>query len=174
MSGWAQVFTKGFKGHPLHPPLTDASIGAYTVATAAAVGGWAGLAPSLLSPTAFVAVVLGLVFTVPTVVTGLIDFLDFPSEVAAKRTAWVHLAVMATATVLFLVSAFLLYPDRHEEVVPDAAALVILIGFVVLTVGGWVGGSLAYVHGVRVLGQPDTPTSHAVRPIPPGDNSDGS
>lgn len=169
---WAKVFMKGFEGHPLHPPLTDASIGAYTVATVAAVAGWAGLAPSLLTPTAFVAVVLGLIFTVPTVVTGLIDFFGIPRDVAAKRTAWVHLMVMATATVFFLVSAFMLYPDRHEEAVPAAAALVIVIGFVVLTVGGWLGGSLAYVHGVRVLDQPDTPTSRAVRPIPPGEGSD--
>lgn len=166
---WAQVFTKGFEGHPLHPPLTDASIGAYTVA---AVAGWAGLAPSLLTPTAFVAVVLGLIFTLPTVLTGLIDFMGIPRDVAAKRTAWVHLAVMATATVFFLVSAFLLYPDRHAGAVPAAAALVIVIGFVVLIVGGWVGGSLAYVHGVRVLDQPDTPTSRAVRPIPSGEDSD--
>src|SRR5829696_2997550 len=28
---------KGFPGHPLHPPLTDATIGIYTVATAFAV-----------------------------------------------------------------------------------------------------------------------------------------
>lgn len=172
--GWAQVLVKGFRGHPLHPPLTDAAIGAYTVATVAAVAGWADVSPSLLAPTAFVAVLLGLIFTVPTVLTGLIDLLGIPPEVAARRTAWIHLAIMAAATVFFVVSAFLLYPDRHDEVVSDAAALVILIGFGILTLGGWLGGTLAYVHGVRVLDQPDTPTSRAVRPTPPGGDSDAN
>ena len=35
---------KGFPGHPLHPPLTDATIGAYTVAAALGVQSALGVA----------------------------------------------------------------------------------------------------------------------------------
>lgn len=32
----------GLPGHPLHPPLTDVTIGAYTFATVSAIAGKAG------------------------------------------------------------------------------------------------------------------------------------
>ena len=35
---------RGFPGHPLHPPLTDATIGTYTFATIAAVLSKVGIA----------------------------------------------------------------------------------------------------------------------------------
>lgn len=39
-----------------------------------------------------------------------------------------------------------------------------LIGFVVLTVGGWFGGSIVFVHGMRVLNLVEEPTQRAVTP----------
>ena len=34
---------RGFPGHPLHPPLTDATIGAYTAAMALAIADVSGI-----------------------------------------------------------------------------------------------------------------------------------
>lgn len=42
MSRWL-VLVKGFSGHPLHPPLTDVSIGAYTAGVLMLVLGALGL-----------------------------------------------------------------------------------------------------------------------------------
>ncbi len=34
---------RGFPGHPLHPPLTDAALGAYTIGVVMLVGGALGI-----------------------------------------------------------------------------------------------------------------------------------
>jgi hypothetical protein len=41
-----------------------------------------------------------------------------------------------------------------------------LIGFVLLTTGGWLGGAIVYVHGMRVLGLPREDAAKAVAPVP--------
>ena len=79
---------RGLPGHPLHPPLTDATIGTYTVATALAI---------------------------------------------ADVTA----------------GPFVLN----------------LIGFGLLTLGGWLGGAVVYVHGMRVLSLVEEPPGRAVAPV---------
>jgi hypothetical protein len=41
-----------------------------------------------------------------------------------------------------------------------------LIGFGLLTLGGWFGGAIVFVHGMRVLSLVDEPASRAAAPIP--------
>ncbi len=41
-----------------------------------------------------------------------------------------------------------------------------LVGFAALTAGGWLGGAITYVHGMRVLSLVDEPTVRAVSPVP--------
>jgi hypothetical protein len=41
---------------------------------------------------------------------------------------------------------------------------VTILGFVALTVGGWLGGTVVYVHGMRVLSLVDEPAGRAVAP----------
>lgn len=41
-----------------------------------------------------------------------------------------------------------------------------LIGFGLLTVGGFLGGTVVFVHGMRVLNLVEEPTSRAVTPAP--------
>ena len=71
----ASYLVRGVPGHPLHPPLTDASIGAYTFATVAAVLSKLGVADHAFAQGWWLALVIGLVVTVPTALTGLLDWL---------------------------------------------------------------------------------------------------
>ncbi len=41
-----------------------------------------------------------------------------------------------------------------------------LIGFALLTLGGWLGGAIVFVHGMRVLNLKSEPAGRAVSPIP--------
>ena len=43
-----------------------------------------------------------------------------------------------------------------------------IIGFLVLTLGGWLGCSIVFVHGMRVLSLVDEPAERAAAPIPKG------
>jgi hypothetical protein len=41
-----------------------------------------------------------------------------------------------------------------------------LIGFGLLTLGGWLGGTVVYVHGMRVLNLVAEPAARASAPVP--------
>ncbi|MBA3727900.1 MAG: hypothetical protein H0W94_01600 [Actinobacteria bacterium] len=42
--------------------------------------------------------------------------------------------------------------------------LVAVLGWVALLFGGWVGGSIVFVYGMRVIMEPSTPTREALKP----------
>jgi len=50
--------------------------------------------------------------------------------------------------------------------VSGGSYILTLIGFGFLTLGGWIGGSIVYVHGMRVLNLPKEPTERAIAPAP--------
>jgi hypothetical protein len=66
---------KGFPGHPLHPPLTDATIGAYTAATVLGILAYAGVSEENLTKAWWLALLVGLGSTALTASTGLADWL---------------------------------------------------------------------------------------------------
>jgi hypothetical protein len=41
-----------------------------------------------------------------------------------------------------------------------------LIGFGSMTLGGWLGGAIVYVHGMRVLNLLKEPAQRAASPVP--------
>jgi uncharacterized membrane protein len=155
---------KGFPGHPLHPPLTDATVGIYTVATAFAVLSKLGVSEENLATAWWLALVAGLIVTVPTALTGLLDWLDIRRGTPLWRTATLHLSSMVTATVFFLITALVGHGDYVDRTVGGGALILTLIGFGFLTLGGWLGGAVVFTHGMRVLNLVEEPTRRAVTP----------
>jgi len=156
---------RGLPGHPLHPPLTDATIGIYTFATAAAVLSKLGVAEHSLAQAWWLALVIGLVTTVLTALTGLADWLQITWGSELWKTATLHLTAMLTATVFFLLAAVFghgCYTERHVTAGPF---LLTLAGFACLSAGGWLGGAITYVHGMRVLSLPDEKAVKAIAPV---------
>jgi uncharacterized membrane protein len=45
-------------------------------------------------------------------------------------------------------------------------AALTFIGFGVMALGGWLGGAIVYVHGMRVLNLQQEPAERAVAPVP--------
>lgn len=155
---------KGFPGHPLHPPLTDATIGIYTAATVFAVLSVLGVSEDNTATAWWLALVVGLVVTGPTALTGLLDWLDISRGTPLWRTATLHLSSMVTATVFFLLAAILGHGDYVDSEVGGMALVLTLIGFGFLTLGGWLGGAVVFTHGMRVLNLVEEPTRRAVTP----------
>jgi uncharacterized membrane protein len=154
---------RGLPGHPIHPPLTDATIGVYTFAAVAGVLGV--LFDHRNFATAWwLALVVGLVLTVPTALTGLADWLTLTRGTPLWRTATLHMATNVVATVFFLLGAILGHDPYHADEVTAVPLALTLVGFGLLTLGGWIGGAITYVHGMRVLGLPDEPTGSAIAP----------
>jgi uncharacterized membrane protein len=155
---------RGFPGHPLHPPLTDATIGIYTAATAFGVLSALGVSEENFATAWWLALVLGLIVTGPTALTGFADWLSISWGTPLWRTATLHLSSMLTATVFFLIAALVGHGDYVDKAVGAGALIPTLIGFGFLTLGGWLGGAVVFTHGMRVLNLVEEPTARAVTP----------
>ncbi len=155
---------KGLPGHPLHPPLTDATIGTYTVATLLALADVTGAIEQNAAKGWWLALVVGLCITVLTALTGLIDWLGIEWGTPLWRTATLHMAAMVTATVFFGLAAIFGHTGYTHGNVTAGAFVLTVVGFGFSTLGGWLGGAIVFVYGMRVLSLPDEPASRAVSP----------
>src|SRR5256714_7197823 len=132
---------KGWPGKPSHPPLTDASIGAYTVGVAMLVLGALGVEEEQMAHGSLLAIGGGLALALPTALAGLLDWLDIPKGTPARTTATVHLFTMMTATLVFAV-AFIRPIDGHDHGAIKTARLVFwLAAEGLLIAGGYIGGA---------------------------------
>lgn len=95
---------KGAPGKPLHPPLTDASIGAYTAGVAMLVFGALGVEEEQMAHGSLLAISFALLAAPPTAITGLLDWLDLPKGTPMRRVATIHMLGMITTTVLFVLT----------------------------------------------------------------------
>jgi uncharacterized membrane protein len=155
---------KGLPGHPLHPPMTDGAIGAYTAATVLAAVGAAGVAEAELAKGWWLTLIIGLGFGALAAVTGIVDWLSISRGTPLWRTATTHLVVMVLANALFGLAAIVGYAGYGDREIGTAALVLVLCGFGGLTVGGWIGGSIVFVHGMRVLGLQEEPAASAILP----------
>lgn len=157
---------RGVPGHPLHPPLTDATIGAYTFATVAAVLSKLGISDHNFATAWWLALVVAIVFSTATVAAGVADWLVISPGTELKRTANYHAMANATASVFFILAAIVGHGGYVDDAVTTGAFILTLLGFAFLTLGGTMGGSITYVHGMRVLNLVDEKSEKAMAPIP--------
>lgn len=160
---------RGLPGHPLHPPLTDATIGLYTGATVLGVLSAVGVSEGNTATAWWLTLLIGLLVTVPTALTGLAEWLAIEWGTPLWRTATLHLFSMVTATVFFLLAAIVGHGDYLDRAVTSGSLALTLIGFGMLTLGGWLGGTVVFVHGMRVLNLVREPAHRAVVPAPTGE-----
>jgi uncharacterized membrane protein len=156
----------GLPGHPIHPPLTDATIGAYTAATVMALASVAGIAENSAAYGWWLALVIGLIVTALTALTGFADWLTLTWGSPVWWTATWHMGSMLTATVFFLIAALVGHSGYSHGAVETGPFILTLAGFAFLTVGGWLGGAVVFVHGMRVLSLVDEPPERAAAPAP--------
>jgi uncharacterized membrane protein len=157
---------RGPNGHPLHPPFTDATIGAYAVASVLGIVAVAGGSTGRTTTGWWLALLVALCLTVPTAVTGLVDWLQITWWTPLWRVATSHMAAMLVASGLFLAALLVGHGDYTAGSLGGGPLALTLAGFVTLTLGGWLGGTIVFVYGMRVLGI-ETPALEAVKPIEP-------
>jgi uncharacterized membrane protein len=163
----ASYLVRGFPGHPIHPPMTDGAIGAYTAAVVLACLGAVGIAEEALAQGWWIALLVGLGFGGLAALTGLIDWITISWGTPLWRTATFHMLVMLIATLLCVLAAVIGYSGYEDREVSGGALALALVGFAFLTVGGWLGGSIVFVHGMRVLNLVEEPAERAVLPGQP-------
>jgi uncharacterized membrane protein len=106
-----------------------------------------------------------MIVSVVTVLTGLLDWLTISWGTPLWRTATMHALVMATATVFFVLAIVFGHSHYTRGLVGTGPYILTVIGFAILTVGGWLGGAITYVYGMRVLSLVDEPALKASAPV---------
>jgi len=142
---------RGSSGHPSHPPLTDVAIGSYTFAIAALIANKFGFEEAITAGAGFYALLLGLAATAGAVITGFADYLQMSDGTPLKKTATYHWTVMACATVFFVATAWFLHGGYDHGDVSTTALVLGLVGYGLMSVGGWLGGAVVFKHGMRVV-----------------------
>ena len=146
-----RYLVRGFPGHPLHPPLTDVTIGAYAFASIAAVLAKAGVAERGAASAWWLALVVALCSTALTATTGFADWLELEWGSDVWRTATLHMTAMLAASGVFLAAALVGHHAYVQHDVSTVGLVLTLAGFALLTLGGWLGGAVVYVQGMRVV-----------------------
>jgi uncharacterized membrane protein len=157
---------RGLPGHPIHPPLTDATIGVYTFATVAALADVTGISNNAATHGWWLALLFGLIVTVATALTGFADWLTLEWGSELWKTATLHMTAMVSATVFFGLAAIFGHDDFKRGDVTAGPFVLTLVGFGLLTLGGWLGGTIVFVHGMRVLSLVKEPAERAASPLP--------
>jgi uncharacterized membrane protein len=156
---------RGLPGHPIHPPLTDATIGAYTFATAAATVQVLGITSHAGAYGWWIAMVFAAIVSTAAVATGFMDWLTITWGSPLWRTVTTHALVMATATVFFVIAILVGHKHYSQGLVGTGPYILTVLGFLTLLVGGWLGGAVVFVHGMRVLNLVDEPSLKASAPV---------
>ncbi|MFC3686805.1 DUF2231 domain-containing protein [Aquipuribacter hungaricus] len=137
-------------GHPFHAQVVTLPIGAFTASLLFDLGarlGWVDTSSAAFASAWLLAI--GLAGAVLAMALGVMDLTTIPDRTKANRTAVTHGTINSVASVILALSAFLRFSQGTDEV-PTAAFVLSVVGLLVLGVGGWLGGKLAYTYGVRV------------------------
>jgi nitrite reductase/ring-hydroxylating ferredoxin subunit/uncharacterized membrane protein len=125
-------------GHPLHPPLTDVVIGAWTSALLLDLAG--GSRSREASDRLILA---GVLAAVPTAAAGLSDWAELHG--GTRRLGSVHAIGNTTAIALHAASWFARHRGRRRRGIALSA-----LGYGIATFSAWLGGHLSFAAGVGV------------------------
>jgi len=134
-------------GHRVHPMLVGFPIGMLggsvvfdIVHLVTGEGRWADISFWIMGA----GVIAGLI----AAPFGTIDWLGIPFTTRAKRVGLLHGVAAFLSVGLFAVSWFFRYESPQT---PDATAIVLsLVGLILLSIAGWLGGELVFRLGIGV------------------------
>ena len=137
-------------GHPIHPMLVHFPIVLWTIAAgayganAAGVTEWAAVVAKFANGA-------GLTMALLAMLAGLFELRSIDSRSEAMRVATWHMMVMAVVWVCFLAAMMLSISTALDRATAQvAAAACAAAGFLLMGVGGWLGGRLVYEFGIAV------------------------
>ena len=138
-------------GHPFHPILVTVPIGAWVASFVFDLASRLSGEPIVFAKGAVWLIGLGLVGAAAAAMLGFLDLFAIPTGTRAFRTGLLHLSLNLVVMAVY-VGGWLLRRGRLEQADGVATGLIVLsaLALGILTVSGWLGGQLAYRHGVRV------------------------
>src|SRR4051812_17760386 len=136
-------------GHPLHPALVHLPTGLWPAALLFDVLSRAGIGGLATPRASFACIAAGLLAAFVAIPTGLADWSDIKPGRPARRLGVYHMGLNLIVTALFVVNLLLRW---HHFAVPTSVVqlTLTLVGVLILFVSGYLGGRLAFEHGIGV------------------------
>lgn len=136
---------------PLHTGVVHFPLACFAIGTLLDCASWVLQRPELhLVDSAFWAVVAGVISALVAAVLGFVDYTSIRDDHPGKKWATAHMALNLVSVALYTVSIGARYQQLDDSRTPLLAFALSLIGFLILTASGWIGGHLVYNDGVGV------------------------
>ena len=152
-------------GHPVHPMLLPFPLALWVFSFIADVIYLLGVGDQYIwLVVAKYSLAGGIIGGVLAAVPGIIDWLAIKSREVKRIANW-HARLNIIALLIFAVSFYLRIKYGRQMVGGSLTIPTILsgIGVLLISVSGWLGGSLAYEHGVGVKPQHDSREAEAAK-----------
>lgn len=142
-------------GHPIHPMIIPFPIALWVFSLVAdVVYLWRGN-PVWKDWIAFYALLAGTIMAAVAAVPGLIDWLSLKEPKIVKIANW-HARLNVIALLVFA-GSFYLRTTSGAQLTGDSHTIPLLLsvlGVVLISISGWLGGELVFKHGVAVETEP--------------------
>jgi uncharacterized membrane protein len=152
MASKASIF-----GHPIHPMIIPFPFALWMFSLAAdVVYLWRGNDHWGLA--AFYTLAAGLLGGVVAAIPGIIDWLAIKDREVVRIANW-HARLNVIAIIVFAIDFYLRWRSlgRIPKEGVSLPLLLSVLGVILISISGWLGGDLSYKHGVGVAPQHDTP-----------------
>ena len=144
-------------GHPIHPMLIPFPLALWFFSLIAdLIYLWRGN-PVWRDWIAFYALLGGIIGAVAAAIFGIIDWLSIKDRTVKKVADW-HARLNVIALLIFAASFYLRTTGGSEWVGGSYTVplLLSIVGVILITISGYLGGELVFKHGVAVNPQNDT------------------
>ena len=146
-----------FLGHPNHALLIHFPSGLFPIAVLFDVMSFF-MDGAALAKASFYCIAVGLLFVVPSMLTGFLDYFGMPKGSEQKKMATNHWIINSAASAIILVSFLLRLTDLDAPRVEYLWAAVLFVGVNLIIVGNYFGADLIFRMGMRVhRGGPPAP-----------------
>ncbi len=134
-----------FARHPVHPMLVVFPIGLWVFSFVCDLIYYFGSGNTLWNDVGYRAMAGGIIGALIAAVPGFIDFLSLSNR--PRTIAAAHMTINLCLVVLFAIN---LYVRMRGTPVDSYPIVLSFIGVIGLSVSGWLGGQLVYVHSIAV------------------------
>lgn len=142
-------------GHPIHPMIIPFPIALWVFSLVAdLVYMWRGN-PVWKDWVAFYSLLGGTIMAAVAAVPGFIDWLSLKDPKVVKIANW-HARLNVIALLVFA-GSFYLRTTSGTQMIGDSYTIPLtlsVLGVVLITISGWLGGEMVFRHGVAVEAQP--------------------
>jgi uncharacterized membrane protein len=144
-------------GHPIHPMLVAFPIGLWVTSFALDIWYYFERNPTWLYASKFM-IAAGCVGALAAAVPGIIDWLVLKDKRVVRIANW-HARLNIIALIVFAISLYFRMQRGgaivgHRLTIPF---LLSLLGVILISISGWLGGEMVYRYGVSVEPQQDAP-----------------